>query len=211
MSATDIESVRAEMLFSISLPSMLKKWPRISPIAAGAPRLLEFVALDHAGRQDRGVGLHRADADDAQRRLDPHLHDRGDAALFEEDRAVLDGIGVERQGQDIGLGAGALGKPVDDVERRRRIAARQSAQQRHQLAIAGVDLRQHVDAGDERSAVAEADDLVLAVLEREPEETAARQAQGLQGQGLVVEVGANFAKLDARSARASYLRGGRTR
>ena len=77
-----------------------------------------------------------------------------------EHRAILGGVGEERNRHDIGFGAGALGEAMDHVEGACRKAARQAAQQGDEARLAGIDARHEVDRSGEGAAMANADEIV---------------------------------------------------
>ena len=120
---------------------------------------LELVSLDQACRQNRGVIVNRADSDQAQGRLHAQLEHVCDAALLEQNFAVLRRVSQKGERQHVGRGVGFLGETMDHVERRRHIAARHAAEKRDQFEIRNVHARKMVDASRERAAVTHSDHL----------------------------------------------------
>ena len=74
-----------------------------------------------------------ADADDEQRGRVGQIEHFADAELAQQHLLVVDGIGEERNRQQIGFRAGLFGKPMDHVERVGGKAPRQAAEQRDEF------------------------------------------------------------------------------
>ena len=140
---------------------------------AESARFVELMSLDQACRQNRGVIINRADSDQAQGRLHAKLEHVRDAALLEQNFAILRRVGQKGERQHVSRGVGFLGETMDHVERRRHIASRHSAEKRDQFEIRNVHARKMVDARRERAAVTHADHLVRPAFDRQLEKPAA--------------------------------------
>ena len=94
---------------------------------------------------------------------------------------------------------------MDHVKRIGGEFPRQAAEQRDELHLARRRLRQLLDHGGERTAVADADDFVLAAFKRLAQEACAFQRQSLQRKSAFAEVGRHFLENGFDVAIAGFL------
>src|ERR1700689_3445309 len=85
---------------------------------AESASLLELMSLDQTCRQNRRIIIDRADSDQAQGRVDAKLEHVRDAALLEQNFAILRRVGQKGKRQYVSSGVGFLSETMDHVERR---------------------------------------------------------------------------------------------
>ena len=175
------------------------------PDTAVALHVVDLAVLDHAGRDQRRLALGRADADEHQVGGKRQVEHIADTALAEQDLAVFDRVGEEGHRHHIGLRAGSLRQPIDDVMRVGGEFPCEAAEERDEAHVARGRARQVLDARRQRAAVADADQLVLAALDLELEESGAGDAERPERQVVLIEIRDDLAVVEAVGARQRLL------